>query len=92
MTRPPKPHTRPGRGRPGKPTYGRRTPPPDRTGLEAAFLTRVVDTQQSLKVQFNDGETIEGTVESFDRDTIVIQQKGGPKVVYRKSEIRYFEE
>jgi len=45
-----------------------------------------------LKIQFSDGETIHGIVESFDRDTIAIRQKDGPTVVYRKSDIRYLEE
>ena len=55
-------------------------------------MTRIVETQQALKIQFSDGETIHGTVESFDRDTIVIRQTDGPTVVYRKSDIRYLEE
>lgn len=88
MTRPPKSRMRPDR----RPAYGRRTPPPERTGLEAAFLGRIVDTQELLKIRFRDGETIEGTIESFDRDTVVIRLKHGPAVVYRKSEIRCFEE
>ena len=92
MKGPPKSRSHHGRGRPGKPTYGRRTPPPERTGLEGAFLTRIIDTQQMLKIQFSDGETIHGIVESFDRDTIAIRQKDGPTVVYRKSDIRYLEE
>ena len=92
MTRPPKSGRRPDRGRSGRPVYGRRTPPPERTGLEGAFLARIVDTRAVLKIQFGNGETIHGTVESFDRDTIEIRQKDGPTVVYRKSDIRYLEE
>ena len=42
----------------------------------------------SLQFEF----TIEGTVESFDRDTIAIRQTDGPTVVYRKSDIRFLEE
>jgi sRNA-binding regulator protein Hfq len=92
MTRPPKSSSGHGRGRSGRPAYGRRTPPPERTGLEAAFLGRIVETQATIKIQFSGGETIHGKVESFDRDTIAIRQKDGPTIVYRKSDIRFLEE
>jgi len=92
MRRPPKSRSRYGRGRSGRPTYGRRTPPPERTGLEAAFLARIVDNGQTLTIRFNDGETLQGKVESFDCDTIEIREEDGPAVVYRKSDIRYLEE
>jgi sRNA-binding regulator protein Hfq len=92
MKRPPKSRTRYGRGRSGRPSYGRRTPPPEGTGLEAAFLSRIVDTGQSLTIHFNDGKTIRGHVESFDRETIAIRQQDGPTVIYRKKDIRFLEE
>jgi hypothetical protein len=52
----------------------------------------MVDTRQKLTIQFRDGESIQGIVERFDRDSIEIRGADGPSVVYRKSDIRYLAE
>ena len=81
-----------GRGRSGKPQYSRRTPPPERTGLESAFLTRIQDTQETVEFHFKGGETVRGKVKSFDRDTIEILREDGAAIVYRKTDLRFLAE
>jgi hypothetical protein len=84
-----------GRGRPrrdgGQGPPGRRTPPPDATGIESQFFERAVQAGAPLVVKLIDGGSMRGVVREFDRDQLTLEGEGGP-IVVRKSEIRYLYE
>jgi len=90
MKRPMRP--RPRRDRRAGGGYGRRTPPPERTGLESAYLDTVAEADRTLTVLLRSGETLSGSVEQFDHEVIAIRPADGPTVVVRKSDVRYLYE
>ncbi len=75
-----------GRAQPGR---GRRTPPPDGTGLEDRFLRTIQNDRTQLGVCLRGGVQLEGTVERFDAQTITFDCGTDGERVVRKSEIRY---
>lgn len=78
-------------GRGGRPS--RRPPPPDSTGAEANYLSRLKEARTPVVVRLADGESIRGVIEYFDRDMLKINREvGGPNVFIRKEHIRYLHE
>ncbi len=72
-----------------QPSRGRRTPPPDGTGLEERFLHSIRKDGIPLGVCLRGGAQLEGTVERFDAHTITFDCGTDGERVVRKSEIRY---
>jgi hypothetical protein len=72
--------------------FSRRTPPPERTGLESVFLESRKRSGLPLVFCLRSGTTISGVVEDFDRDLIRIQPSEGPGLILRKIDIRYLHE
>lgn len=68
---------------------GKRLPPPDATGAEAAYLAKNKEAKTTMVVQLLDGETVRGWIEYYDRDMIKINRDAGPNLFIRKSTIRY---
>ena len=86
-----------GRGRPRHERTDRRsgpvhrTPPPESTGFEERYLTGRAAAGTPIRVRLTDGESFEGPIREFDRDTIEIEHSGR-RIRLRKSMIRYIEE
>jgi host factor-I protein len=76
----------------GGPPPPRRAPPPDHTGAEARYLLELKDKKTPLVVCLNDGETVRGWIEYYDRDMVKINRHAGPNLFIRKIQIRYFYE
>ena len=76
--------------RPGPPP--KRTPPPDVTGNEAAYLAKLREAKTPVAVELLDGEVVRGWVEYYDRDMIKINRHSGPNVFVRKKHIRFLQE
>ena len=72
--------------------FSRRTPPPERTGLESVFLESRKRSGLPLVFSLTSGQTIHGVVEDFDRDLIRIRLPDGPGLMLRKTDIRYLYE
>jgi len=88
MSRPPRRgKSRPPRGGPHK-GGGRRLPPPEETGLEAAYIRQLKEDVTPLVVQLTDGTEVEGHIEYYDRDMVKITRPEGPHLFVRKSDIR----
>lgn len=92
MARPDNRHRPPGPkgGADGTPP-GRRPPPPPATGLEARYLQERMDAKDSLTLHMNDGKTVSGVIEGFDRDLITLGWSGGT-IIVRKADVRYLHE
>lgn len=71
---------------------GRRAPPPESTGAEAAYLAKNKDTRTIMIVHLTDGEVVRGVIEYYDRDMVKINRVAGPNLFIRKSNIRYMHE
>jgi sRNA-binding regulator protein Hfq len=68
----------------------RRSPPPDATGEEAAYLARLRELRTTVGVQLLDGTELRGIIEYYDRDMIKVNRVdgGGPNVFVRKRHVR----
>ena len=68
----------------------RRTPPPDGTGEEGAYLARLREKRIPVAVELLDGSVFRGIVEYYDRDMIKVNRLdgGGPNVFVRKKHVR----
>ena len=76
----------------GRPTFERRTPPPEETGRESDYLSRRKGDRTPVAIQLLSGETVCGVIEYYDRDMIKIVPSSGPTVFIRKAQIRLIEE
>ncbi len=79
-------HSQPLTGRRGK------TPPPEETHEEAAYLRTLSEKQKPVTVKLRDGETVTGWVEYYDRDMIRLTREGAPNLFIFKHQIVYLSE
>ena len=82
------------RGQRGDPHGGRkgRTPPPEETFEEAAFLKALGDKQKLVSVKLMDGETVRGWIEYYDKNMLRLTREGAPNLFIFKHEIMYIAE
>jgi sRNA-binding regulator protein Hfq len=68
----------------------RRSPPPDATGDEAAYLAKLREQRTTVAVQLLDGTELRGIIEYYDRDMIKVNRVdgGGPNIFVRKRHVR----
>jgi sRNA-binding regulator protein Hfq len=68
----------------------RRTPPPDATGDEAAYLARLREKRTPIALELLDGSVFRGIIEYYDRDMIKVNRHdgGGPNAFVRKKHVR----
>ncbi len=92
MDKPPQPPS-------GPPTDGppraadrpqRRSPPPDATGEEGAYLAALREKRTPVAVEMIDGTVFRGVIEYYDREMIKVNRidGGGPHVFVRKKHVR----
>jgi hypothetical protein len=63
------------------------------TGMEAAYLKSLIDTEKPVVVVLRTGEKLRGVVRYYDRDVFSLgPADGGPKLFLRKTGIRYLYE
>ena len=72
-----------------KPT---KTPPPDETGMEPAYLKALGEKQTPVVVKLHSGETVRGWVEYYDSHMIRLTREGSPNLFIFKHEIMYIAE
>jgi host factor-I protein len=78
----------------GNPNAGKpsRTPPPEDTNQEAAFLKSLGENQKPVSVKLCDGQTVRGWVEYYDKNMIRLTREGAPNLFIFKHEIMYIAE
>ena len=69
-----------------------RTPPPEDTFEEAAFLKSLGEKQKPVSVKLMDGQVIRGWIEYYDRNMIRLTREGSPNLFIFKHEIMYIAE
>jgi host factor-I protein len=81
------------RGQQGNPSAKRgRTPPPEDTFEEAAFLKSLGEKQKAVSIKLMDGETVRGWIEYYDKNMVRLTREGAPNLFIFKHEIMYIAE
>jgi len=69
-----------------------RTPPPEETLEEAAFLKALGEKQKPVSVKLMDGQMVQGWIEYYDRNMVRLTRVGAPNLFIFKHEIMYIAE
>jgi host factor-I protein len=80
QTQPPPPQAVPPRKKPA---------PPEQTHAENFYFVKQMQARTPVAVVLNDGETLRGTVEWYDRDCIKLTRFGSPNLLIYKHCIKY---
>ena len=82
---------RPPQGNPGAAKRGR-TPPPEDTSEEAAFLKSLGEKQRPVSIKLMDGQLLRGWIEYYDKSMVRLTREGAPNLFIYKHEIMYIAE
>ena len=69
-----------------------KTPPPEDTFEEAAYLKALGEKQKPVTVKLMDGEVVRGWIEYYDKNMIRLTRDAGPNLFIYKHEIMYIAE
>ena len=70
----------------------KRTPPPDETLEEAAYLKSLGEKQRPVSLKLADGEVVRGWIEYYDKHMVRLTREDGPNLFIFKHEIMYIAE
>ena len=79
---------------PGNPNAAKRsrTPPPENTFEEAAFLKVLAEKQRPVSVKLMDGQVLRGWIEYYDKNMIRLTREAVPNLFIFKHQIMYIAE
>ena len=66
-----------------------RSSPPDQTHAESFYYLKQMQTKTTMVVVMTDGETLQGTIEWYDKTCLKINREDGPNLLVYKPSIRY---
>ena len=69
-----------------------KTPPPEETFEEAAYLKALGEKQKLVSIKLRGGEIVSGWIEYYDRDMLRLTREGAPNLFIFKNEIMYISE
>jgi host factor-I protein len=69
-----------------------KTPPPEETFEEAAYLKALGEKQKPVQVKLLDGEVVRGWIEYYDKSMIRLTRESAPNLFIFKHEIMYIAE
>ena len=69
-----------------------KTPPPEETFEEAAYLKALGEKQKLVSIKLQGGEVVRGWIEYYDRNMLRLTREGAPNLFIFKSEIMYIAE
>ncbi|HEU5403945.1 MAG TPA: Sm ribonucleo-like protein [Terriglobales bacterium] len=73
-------------------THKGKTPPPEETMQEAAYLKMLGEKQKPVSIKLRDGEIVRGWVEYYDLHMVRLTREDAPNLFIFKSEILYISE
>jgi host factor-I protein len=79
-------------GAQGSVRRGGKTPPPDETFEEAAYLKLLGEKQKAVSIKLTDGEVVRGWIEYYDRNMVRLTREGAPNLFIFKHDIMYIAE
>jgi host factor-I protein len=84
----------PFRGPQGNPNAAKRsrTPPPEDTFEEAAFLNGLGEKLKEVSVKLMDGQIVRGWIEYYDKNMVRLTRENAPNLFIFKHEIMYIAE
>jgi host factor-I protein len=77
---------------PFRPINKGKTPPPEETFEEAAYLKALGEKQKLVSIKLQGGEVVRGWIEYYDRNMLRLTRDGAPNLFIFKSEIMYIAE
>jgi host factor-I protein len=69
-----------------------KTPPPEETFEEAAYLKNLGEKQKPVTVKLMGGEVVRGWIEYYDKNMVRLTRDEGPNLFIFKHEIMYIAE
>ena len=69
-----------------------KTPPPEETFEEVAYLKLLGEKQKPVSIKLVDGEVVRGWIEYYDRNMVRLTREGAPNLFIFKHEIMYIAE
>jgi host factor-I protein len=75
-----------------RPPNKSKTPPPEETFEEAAYLKALGEKQKLVSIKLQGGEIVRGWIEYYDRNMLRLTREGAPNLFIFKSEIMYIAE
>jgi len=69
-----------------------KTPPPEETFEEAAYLKTLGEKQKLVSIKLVGGEVVSGWIEYYDRNMLRLTREGAPNLFIFKTEIMYISE
>ncbi len=69
-----------------------KTPPPEETLEEAAYLKSLGEKQKLVSIKLADGEVVRGWIEYYDKNMVRLTREDGPNLFIFKHEIMYIAE
>jgi sRNA-binding regulator protein Hfq len=67
----------------------KKTPPPEQTHAENYYYQKQMQAKTPMVIVLQDGESLNGVIEWYDRNCLKIVRNGGPNMVIYKQAIRY---
>jgi host factor-I protein len=71
------------------PVPSKKPAPPETTHAENFYWVKQMQSRTPMAVVLDDGETLHGTIEWYDRDCIKLTRQGSPNLLIFKRVIRY---
>lgn len=67
----------------------KKAPPPEQTHAENYYYQKQMQAKTPMVIVLQDGESLNGIIEWYDRNCLKIIRNGGPNMVIYKQAIRY---
>lgn len=71
------------------PQKNKKSIPPEQTNAENFYYVKQMQAHTPMVIVLHDGETIEGTIEWYDRGSLKIHRDNGPNLLLYKPAIKY---
>ena len=70
-------------------TSTKKSPPPEQTHAENYYYQKQMQAKTPMVIVLQDGESLNGVIEWYDRNCLKIVSKGGTNMIVYKQAIRY---
>ncbi|MBI4468880.1 MAG: hypothetical protein HY650_06105 [Acidobacteria bacterium] len=74
---------------PGQSVQQRKRVPPEQTHAENYYYRKQMEAHTPMVLVLNDGETIKGSIEWYDRNCLKVHRVGEPNLLIFKKSIKY---
>jgi host factor-I protein len=71
------------------PNVDKKTSPPEQTNAENFYYVKQMQSKTPMVIVLQDGETIEGVIEWYDKSCLKIHRENGPNLLLYKPSIKY---